>query len=142
MRRGSAWLRWCRSRIAGCDSYDAVESGNQFNPSGRFGHEPMCPESSTLHKRGSVLDSQEHDLGCRGDSTYLAGGGDAVHYRHVDVEQNDVGFQLDDFLDGFLAIFGIATNLKRMPIEERTNSRSGSEMIIDNEDSSWHLGSG
>ena len=78
----------------------------------------MCPESSILDKRGSILDSQKHDLGCWGDSTYLPGGGDAVHYRHVDVEQNDVGFQLDDFLDGFLTIFGIATNLKRMPIEE------------------------
>lgn len=87
------------------------------------------------------MDGQEHDLGLWGDSTDLAGGSDAIHYRHVDVEQNDIGSQLNDFFDGFLAIFGIAANLKRMPIEKRTNGRPRGKMVIDDEDSSWHFGS-
>ena len=101
----------------------------------------MCPQASTLRDCGSILDSEEDDFSRGGDSTDLAGSGKAVHDRHVDVEQNDVRSQLNDFVDGLLAILGIATDLKRMPIQKRANGRPRSKMVIDDEDSSWQMSS-
>jgi hypothetical protein len=97
------------------------------------------PQPSTLRDCGSILNSEEDDFSRGGDSTDLAGSGEAVHDRHVDVEQNDVRFQLNDFVDGLLAILGIATDLKGMPIQKRTNGRPRSKMVIDDEDSSWQI---
>jgi len=99
------------------------------------------PQPSTLRDCGSILNSEEDDFSRGGDSTDLAGSGEAVHYRHVDVEQNDVGLQLDDFVDRLLAILGIATDLKRMPIQKRANGRPRGKMVIDDEDSSWQISS-
>ena len=78
----------------------------------------MRPQPSTLRDCRSILNSEEDDFSRGGDSTDLAGSGEAVHYRHVNVKQNYVRLQLNDFVDSLLAILGIATDLKRMPIQK------------------------
>src|SRR5690349_22914238 len=98
----------------------------------------MRPQPGTLRYLRHILNGQKHDLSGRRDSTNLAGSRETIHYGHVDVEKNDIRLQFDDFLDGLLAILGIPANLKRMPIQKRTNRRSRGKMVIDDEDSCRH----
>ena len=46
------------------------------------------------------------------------GGCDAIHSRHIDIEQDNVRFQLNNSFDGISAVFGFAAYLEGMPIEE------------------------
>lgn len=60
-------------------------------------------------------------------------GGDATYIRHVNIEKNDSGIQLPDFLDRFPATYSFATNLDRAGFEDGPQLSAGGQMIVGNE---------
>jgi len=61
---------------------------------------------------------------------------DAIHARHVDVHQNNIGLQRDDFFDGLFTILSITADFEGMPIQKFTNGDSGRQVVIHDKDSS------
>ena len=84
----------------------------------------MSIRTQTCNKRGFFVDGEEENFRLREDMSYLKSGAHAVHHWHMDVEEDDVGLQLDDLFDGFLSVCGLATDLEAMPIQKRADGGS------------------
>jgi hypothetical protein len=83
----------------------------------------------------AILHSQEQDLGRRSDATYLEGGGDAIHHRHVDVQKHQFGSQRLYLIDGLLAVFGFAANGEGIRVQKLAHRTARDVMIVDEQDS-------
>jgi hypothetical protein len=70
------------------------------------------------------VNREEDNLCGRSDSTYLVGCLDAIHHRHVDVQQDNIRLQLNDFFDGLFTTFSITADFEGMPVVTRAASSS------------------
>jgi hypothetical protein len=65
-----------------------------------------------------------------------AGGGDAVHHRHADVEADDVGTQLLGLGDRLAAVAGLPHHLEPVGLrEQRRDAATHDRVVVDQEDS-------
>ena len=83
----------------------------------------------------AVLNGEEQDLGRRSDATYLEGGRDAIHHRHIDVQQHEFGSQRLYFVDGLLAVFGLAADGEGIGVQKLAHRTARNVMIVDEQDS-------
>jgi len=84
----------------------------------------MSEQTQPINKLRRFVDCEKEDFHLRSDAPDFKCGLYAVHQRHVDVEENEVGLQFDDLLDGFLAVLSLTAHLKTMPIQKRTDGGS------------------
>ena len=118
----------------------------------------LQPRQRDVERRGDVaggerLDDVGHDAGVAGplDELGLAerrehddradplladllGGGDAVHDRHLDVHDDDVGLELDGHLDGLLAVAGLADDLVAGLAEHLGEVEADDGLVLGHED--------
>lgn len=78
----------------------------------------MSPRLGSQQSSGSVVDGQKDDFGSARNLQDFAGGPDAIHSRHIDIEKNDVGSKLSYFVDGLVTIRSLAAHAKRVPMEK------------------------
>ena len=94
-------------------------------------------ESGDKLRRFVNREKQNLDLRC--DASDFRCGLCAIHYRHVDIEHNDVGLKFDNSFDGFLAIFSLADYLKAVPIQKRADCSSSRQVVIYDKDFCWQF---
>ena len=87
---------------------ETLHRGNQIGSRGGFGHQGIGPNGSARSYRfRRVVDGEQDNFGGRCDLTYLVCSLDAIHDRHIDVEEDEVRMQLFDLLDSLLAMFSL-----------------------------------
>jgi len=57
-----------------------------------------------------MVDGEEEDFGGWRDSANFVGCLDAIHHRHFDIQENDLGSQFFDSVHSLLTIFGLTTD--------------------------------
>ena len=85
------------------------------------------------------MDGEEDNFGGRCDLAYLVCSLDAIHDRHIDVEEDEVRMQLSDLLDSLLAIFSFAANVHGVPVQKRADRLPRYLIIVHDQDPDWHL---
>jgi hypothetical protein len=108
-----------------------LHGGNQLGSRRRFGYEGIRADGSACGDRfWRIVDGEENNFGGRRDSAYLVGSLNAIHHRHINVEENEVRMQLLDLLDSLLAVFSLAANVHGMPGKKRANGLSRHLIIV------------
>ena len=64
----------------------------------------------------------------------VAGGGEAVHARHLDVEDREVGLRLADELDGLVAAAGLADDLVALFLEDLLQVEADDRLVLGDDD--------
>ena len=85
------------------------------------------------------MDGEEDNFGGRCDLAYLVCSLDAIHDRHIDVEEDEVRMQLSDLLDSLLAIFSFAANVHGVPVQKRADRLPRYLIIVHDQNPDWHL---
>ena len=111
---------------------DALQGGNQVGAGAGFVHEALRPEKAHggFGLGGTLLHREEKNLGARSDAADLHGGFDAVHYRHMDVQKDQIGLQSFDAIEGLLAVLGLAADGKGMSVQKGTHGISSDVMVV------------
>ena len=63
----------------------------------------------------------------------LHGSFDAVHYRHMDVQKDQIGLQRFDAVEGLLAVLGLPADGESMSVQKRTHGISSDVMVVHEE---------
>ena len=114
------------------DSRRRFSAGIRSVPAAGFVHEALRPEQA--HGRfglgGTLLHREEKNLGARSDAADLHGGFDAVHYRHMDVQKDQIGLQSFDAIEGLLAVLGLAADGEGVSVQKGTHGISSDVMVV------------
>jgi len=115
----------------------ALQRGDQLGSGAGFADKSVSAQQpdGCLGLGRAVLHTQEQDFGRRGDAAYLESGRDAIHHRHVDVQQHQFGSQHLYFIDRLLAVFGFATDGEGIGVQKLAHGTARDVMIVDEEDS-------
>src|SRR5690606_10209858 len=70
----------------------------------------------------------------------LPGGGEPVHPRHLDVEDGEVGGELADQLDGFVAPAGLPHDLVALLLEGLLQVEADDGLVFGDDDTGAHRG--
>ena len=71
-----------------------------------------------MHHPGNRVGGEEDNRCLRGNSADLDGGAHAIHHGHIDVENDDIGVQLSDFLDRFFSVRSFAAYFEGMLLQK------------------------
>jgi hypothetical protein len=86
-----------------------------------------------------IVQREDQNLDLRICFQYLAGCFQTVQAGHSDVENDDLGLQLEGLLDSFPAIARLSTDLPvGLGTEKRAQTAPDNFMIIGHENSKWH----
>lgn len=85
------------------------------------------------------MHGEHDDLGVGPEVANLLGSFDAVHDRHADVHEDQVGIQLNGLFDGFFSVCGLAADLPVGTVEESFDALADKFMVVDQKDSNGHL---
>src|SRR5437879_7145479 len=89
---------------------------------------------SCMNHVGRIVDAEEQDPGSRCDLAYLVGGLDAVHYRHCVIQNDDVGLQFLNFLDGLFSIFSFTAHSHMLRLQKGLDRPSCELMVVYDQD--------
>ncbi len=112
-----------------------LQRGNQFGSSIRFLNVAVAEQPRSGSRFFSSNHAEEEYFGSGGDSPDFQRGLHAVHHRHVDIQEDDIGIQLFDFFDRFPAVFRFSADLYFMPSEQLPNRGPSNCVVIDDKDS-------
>ena len=101
----------------------------------------MRPRSRSGDESQTLVDGQEHNLRSGGDPPDFGRGRNSIHPRHIDIHQNDVRLQLDNFFNRLFSVLGVPTNLQTMPPQQLTKSCARRMMVVHDQYSCRQLGS-
>ena len=83
----------------------------------------------------AILHGEEQNFGRGGDAAYLKGGGDAIHHRHIDIQQHQFGVEGLYLIDSLLAIRGFTADGERMGVQQIAHGMASNVMIVDQQNS-------
>ncbi len=109
---------------------DCVRLGDYIFDAGVFGFFPQL--FADMH-------GKHDDLNGGSDAGDLSGGVEPIHDGHGKVEDDGVGVQFGDFLDGNLAIFGLAAYQPvGVVLDEKSKQMADGGAVVGDEDFEWH----
>jgi hypothetical protein len=101
----------------------------------RFGHQGAnAQQSGGGECFGGIVDGEEDDFDARVDTPDFIGCLHAIHHRHADIEQHDIGIEIAHLLESLPAVFRLAANPRDSLAEFAEHGASGaagSRMIVD-----------
>jgi hypothetical protein len=115
----------------------ALQGGNQVGAGIGLAHEALSAEESygRFGFGGAFLHSQKENFRGRSDAAYLKGGRDAIHHRHIDVEEHQFRVQGFHLVNRLLPVLRFAADGEGVCMEELAYRVARDVMVVNQQDS-------
>jgi hypothetical protein len=78
-----------------------------------------------------IVHGEDDDFRVGCEAPDLPGGFESVHYGHADVEDDEVGLEIEDFLYGFFTVLSFAANIPAVDaIEQRLHAATHNFVVV------------